>query len=57
MGSALNLTLTLIELILKHGPSAAITLIRGLETNNPTPEQIRALKIKAPNTYLENEDE
>lgn len=46
------LIIALIELILKYGPTAAIQVIKGLETDEPTPEQIRALKIKAPETYL-----
>ena len=50
------LIIALIELILKHGPGAAIGLIKSLETDNPTPEQIRALKVEAPGTYFGSED-
>lgn len=38
------LTLALIELILKYGPTIAITMIKDTP-EDPTPEQIRALKI------------
>lgn len=47
-----DLTVALIELIIKHGPNVAISIIRGLETDNPTPEQIRALKVKPPEDYF-----
>lgn len=50
------LTLALIELILRYGPSAAISIIQGLETTNPTPEQIRALKVQAPELYFGDND-
>ena len=48
------LIIPLIELIIKYGPSAAISIIKGLETNNPTPEQIRALIVKAPESYFKD---
>lgn len=50
------LILALIELILKYGPNAAIAIIKGLEIDNPTPEQIRALKVKPPEHYLGDEN-
>lgn len=46
--------IALIELILKYGPSAAIKLIKGLETDDPTPEQIRALMVQPPDSYFNN---
>lgn len=49
-----KLTLSLIELILEYGPTAAISLIKTLNTENPTPEQIRALKVKHPNEYIKD---
>ena len=49
------LIVALIELIIKYGPTAAITLIQGLETDNPTPEQIRVLKVKGPEHYFGDE--
>jgi len=45
------LTLALIELLLAKGPEVYIKIIRSLETDNPTPEQIRALKVKMPEAY------
>lgn len=48
-----ELTLSLIELILKHGPRAAIEVIKGVQASNVTPEQIRELKdIKPPEYYF-----
>lgn len=48
------LALSLIELILKYGPSAAVRLIRTLKTDNPTPDEIRALKVDEPESYFGN---
>lgn len=47
------LIIALIELIIKHGPTAAISIIKSLETDSPTPEQIRALAVRPPESYLE----
>lgn len=47
-----ELTIALIELIIRYGPTAAINIIKGLETDNPTPEQIRALKVNSPEHYF-----
>lgn len=46
------LTLALIELILKYGPSAAISLIKGLGKESVTAEDIKALKVEPPEHYL-----
>jgi len=46
------LAIALIEMLLKYGPKAYIAIIKGLETDNPTPEQIRALTVKAPESYF-----
>ena len=48
------LVIALIELIIKYGPNAAISIIKGLETDNPTPEQIRSLVVKDPKSYFED---
>jgi hypothetical protein len=49
------LALALIELILKYGPSVAISLVRAMKVENPTPEDIRALKVDDPETYFDVE--
>ena len=46
-------TLDLIELLLKYGPGMFSKIIRGLETDEPTEEQIADLKVKAPEEYFE----
>lgn len=46
------LAIAIIELVIRYGPAAAITLIKGLETDNPTPEQIRSLKVEDPESYF-----
>jgi len=48
------LTIALIEMLLKYGPSAYLSIIKGLETNTPTVEEIRALLVKAPESYFED---
>lgn len=50
------LIISLIDLILEYGPSAAISMIKALETNNPTPEQIRNLRVEAPESYFEGQN-
>ena len=47
-----QLILAMIEIILIHGPQAAIHLFGTLSTDNPTPEQIRSLKVLPPEDYL-----
>jgi len=47
-----SLTLALIELILTHGPNAAIYILRNLEIDNPTPEQIKSLTVKSPESFF-----
>ena len=47
--------IAIVELVLKYGFEGAIKLITGLDTPNPTVEQIRALKVKDPETYFEEE--
>ena len=46
--------IAIVELVMKYGPAAATTLVVGLNTDNPTPEQIRALKVKDPESYFED---
>ena len=46
------LIIPLIELILRYGPSAAIKIIKGLETEDPTAEDIKALLVNAPESYF-----
>ena len=48
------LTIALIELILKHGPSAAILLIKRFDDQSPTLDQIRSLSVQSPESYFEN---
>ena len=48
--------IAIVELVMKYGPAAATSLVAGLNTDNPTPEQIRALKVKDPDSYFENQD-
>jgi len=45
--------IAIVELVMKYGPAAATSLVAGLNTDNPTPEQIRALKVKGPESYFE----
>ena len=52
MASAV-LTLTIIEMILKYGPQAVLTISAAWEDEAPTPEQIRGLFIdKDPEEYF-----
>ena len=46
--------IAIVELVMKYGPAAATALVAGLDTDNPTPEQIRALKVKDPESYFED---
>ena len=47
-----KVALALIEMIILHGPTVALKLMQGLDTENPTPEQIRALKVEGPKHYF-----
>lgn len=47
------ITLALIEMLLKYGPTAYLKIIQGLGTTEPTLEQIKALTVKAPESYFE----
>lgn len=38
----------LLELILKYGLPAVIEMIKALQTDNPTAEEIRALALRVP---------
>ncbi len=49
-----SMILALIELSLRFGPTAAISIINGLETKEPTVEDIRALMVDAPESYFED---
>lgn len=49
------ISLMLIELILKYGPSIAVRIIQTLEPSDITPEKIRALLVKNPKTYYFDE--
>ncbi len=40
--------IAILELILKYGVPGAMALIKGLQTNNPTSGDIRALADRAP---------
>ena len=46
------LTIALIEVILKYGPTVALNLFSTLNVGEITPEKIRALKVKDPNEYF-----
>ena len=45
--------IAIVELVLKHGPSMATTLIAGLGTESPTIGQIKALTVEDPESYFE----
>jgi len=40
--------IAILELILKYGIPLAIEMIKALETDNPTSEDIRALALRVP---------
>lgn len=44
--------LTLAELIIRHGPEAAIKIIAAWAPENPTVEEWNSLKVKDPEEYL-----
>ena len=48
------LTIALIEMLLKYGPSAYLGIIQGLGTVEPTVEQIKALTVKTPESYFQD---
>lgn len=45
------LVVALIELLLVKGPIVFIKIMKSLEVDNPTPAQIRALKVGMPEAY------
>lgn len=45
------LVVALIELLLVKGPSAFINIMKSLDNDNPTLEQIELLKVKMPEAY------
>ena len=49
-------SLLLIELIIKYGPSVAVSIMKTLEPTDITPEKIRALMVKPPEHYFEGEN-
>ena len=46
----------IVELVLKYGPEAATKLVMGLNIQDPTSTQIRALKVKNPESYFDYPD-
>jgi len=40
--------MAILELILRYGVPLALEMIKALETNNPSSEDIRALALRAP---------
>ena len=44
--------LTLTELILKHGPEAAIKIMAAWAPENPTVDEWNSLRVKDPEEYL-----
>ena len=46
-------TIAIIELLLKYGPEAFIKLIKGLQNDNPTPDEIRNLKVNEPERFFD----
>ena len=44
--------LAIIELLLRVGPKAFLELVKKLDVDEPTVEQIKALKVKSPEEYL-----
>lgn len=48
-----ELALALIELIIIHGPTVAIHLMKGIDNiDEVTPDMIRALKVKSPEEFF-----
>ncbi|MFA5391837.1 MAG: hypothetical protein WC331_10510 [Candidatus Omnitrophota bacterium] len=52
-GSEIAAVAALLELTLKYGVPAAVEMIKTLQTDNPTAEDIRALapRVPHPDTY------
>ena len=48
-----QLAIDLIRAIILYGPSFVIKVIRGLQSDNPTPEEIRANLIQMPETFFD----
>ena len=49
---SLLIILTLTELILKHGPEAAVKIMAAWAPENPTVAEWNSLKVKSPEEYL-----
>ncbi len=54
-----ELAVVAVEMILKHGVPFFMQAMRDLQTDNPTIEQIRALKgsLKSPESYFDQGDD
>ena len=50
---AIKLLLEFFTIGLKYGPQALIKVIKALESDNPTPEEIRALTVDMPETWFQ----
>ena len=48
-----ELTIALIELLLKVGPQVFVGIMKAMETDEPTVEDIKALRVKTPEEYLD----
>ena len=48
----LFIVLTLVELILRHGPDVAVKIMAAWTPENPTVEEWNSLKVKDPEEYL-----
>jgi hypothetical protein len=53
-----EMAIVAVEMILKHGVPVFMSTIRTLKTDNPTIEEIRALRdqVKDPASYFDKED-
>ena len=48
-----ELTIALIELLLKVGPQVFVGIMKAMETDDPTVEDIKTLRVKTPEEYLD----
>lgn len=48
-----SMSLMLIELLVKYGPNIFLRIVQTLEPGDITPEKIRTLIVKEPETYFE----
>jgi len=48
--------IAILELILRYGVPMALDLVKGLQTDNPTPADIRALALRVPHPDVYEED-